>query len=210
MDKQEAIQQLCLLQAENFISNEKKSAIGVGISALEHQKKLEQEALVQMHKKCVLGKDEMYAKSTLQSMSKDELIQLLFIAQHNYSVVLEEYDNRINYYENEIAKQAVNAPKKPINDLVKTETEWDSNSVYVYVCHNDKKVLWPLEEYMDYRACSVGYNSYADLIDHDMVISLPDELFSHKGELLKLTPEQKQEITDWLFYKSKDDEKYYE
>ncbi len=77
-------------------------AYGAAIKALERQIEVNNMALIQSHRKCVLGRDEMYSDSTLQSMSKAELISLLHTAQHNYSVLLETFDGRVKYYEKEL------------------------------------------------------------------------------------------------------------
>lgn len=74
-------------------------AYGAAIKAMEHLIEINNMALIQSHRKCVLGRDEMYSDSTLQSMSKAELINLLHVAQHNYSVLLETFDGRVKYYE---------------------------------------------------------------------------------------------------------------
>lgn len=78
-------------------------AVNIAIKALERQIEINNMTLIQNHRKCVLGKDEMYSDSTLQSMSKAELINLLHVAQHNYSVLLETLDGRVKYYEKELA-----------------------------------------------------------------------------------------------------------
>lgn len=70
--------------------------------ALERQIEINNMDLIQSHRKCVLGRDEMYSDSTLQSMSKAKLINLLHVAQHNYSVLLETLDGRVKYYEKEL------------------------------------------------------------------------------------------------------------
>lgn len=41
---------------------------------------------------CVYGRKK-YSKSTLKSMSKTDLIELLHVAQHNYEALLETYGN---------------------------------------------------------------------------------------------------------------------
>ena len=78
-------------------------ALKIAREALERQIEINNMALIQSHRKCVLGRDEMYSDSTLQSMSKAELINLLHVAQHNYSVLLETFDGRVKYYEKELA-----------------------------------------------------------------------------------------------------------
>lgn len=78
-------------------------SLTAAIKALERQIKINNMALIQSHRKCVLGRDDMYSDSTLQSMSKAELINLLHVAQHNYSVLLETFDGRVKYYEKELA-----------------------------------------------------------------------------------------------------------
>ena len=78
-------------------------AFEVAIKALEKQIEINNMVLIQSHRKCVLGRDEMYSHSTLQSMSKLELITLLNVAQNNYSVLLETLDGRVKYYEKELA-----------------------------------------------------------------------------------------------------------
>ena len=78
-------------------------ALKIARKALERQIEINDMALIQSHRKCVLGRDEMYSDSTLQGMSKTELIGLLYTAQHNYSVLLETLDGRVKYYEKELA-----------------------------------------------------------------------------------------------------------
>ena len=79
-------------------------AYEMAIKALERQIEVNNMALIQSHRKCVLGRDEMYSDSTLQGMSKAQLIRLLHTAQHNYSVLLETLDGRVKYYEQELAR----------------------------------------------------------------------------------------------------------
>ena len=78
-------------------------SLTAAINALERQIEINNMALIQSNRKCVLGRDEMYSDSTLQGMSKSELISLLHTAQHNYSVLLETLDGRVKYYEKELA-----------------------------------------------------------------------------------------------------------
>lgn len=54
--------------------------------------------LINGHPACVLGRN-MYSESTLKSMSKTDLIELLHIAQHNYEALLESYCNVQKYAE---------------------------------------------------------------------------------------------------------------
>lgn len=93
----------CPLYGQTGTDHCSEEAIRVAIKALEHQIEINNMALIQSHRKCVLGRDEMYSDSTLQSMSKVELIGLLHTAQHNYSVLLETFDGRVKYYEKELA-----------------------------------------------------------------------------------------------------------
>ena len=52
----------------------------------------------------VYGKFKNYSKNTLKNMTKDELIELLEIADHNYKVLQETFDNQcknfMNYVKN--------------------------------------------------------------------------------------------------------------
>lgn len=58
------------------------------------------------HNTCVYGR-EPYAESTLKSMKKEELIELLCIAQHNYEALLENYGN-VQSYAEKLQKEATN------------------------------------------------------------------------------------------------------
>lgn len=79
------------------------NSLTLALQCVERQREINNMALIQSHRKCVLGRDEMYSDSTLQNMSKAELINLLHVAQHNYSVLLETFDGRVKYYEKELA-----------------------------------------------------------------------------------------------------------
>lgn len=52
----------------------------------------------------VYGKFKNYSKNTLKNMNKDELIELLEIADHNYKVLQETFENQcknfMNYVKN--------------------------------------------------------------------------------------------------------------
>jgi len=103
MEKQEAITflQRAKPKDNNAMSIYLREAIDVATEALEHQIEVDKVGLIQSHRKCVLGKDTMYSDNTLRSMSKEDLIHLLHVAQHNYAVLLESHDARIRYYEKE-------------------------------------------------------------------------------------------------------------
>ena len=44
----------------------------------------------------VIGRKTMYAHSTLSQMTKSELIDLLYIADYNYTSLLETYDRVVD------------------------------------------------------------------------------------------------------------------
>ena len=102
MTEQEALG-ILKLSLPFVASKEVNKAVEKAVEALEHHIEVNNMALIQSHRKCVLGRDEMYSDSTLQEMSKAQLINLLHVAQHNYSVLLETLDGRVKYYEKELA-----------------------------------------------------------------------------------------------------------
>lgn len=102
MDESEALE-ILKLSVPFVASKEVNEAVEKAVKALEHQIEVNNTSLIQSHRKCVLGGDKMYSDSTLQNMSKAQLIGLLHTAQHNYSVLLETLDGRVKYYEKELA-----------------------------------------------------------------------------------------------------------
>lgn len=106
MDEKEAKKILERLLSVDILVGNEKEAVSVAIKALEKQIEVNSMALIQSRRKCVLGRNEMYSDSTLQGMSKAQLIGLLHTAQHNYSVLLETLDGRVKYYEKELASMS--------------------------------------------------------------------------------------------------------
>ena len=62
---------------------------------------------------------KMPAKSTLKSKTKDELIEMLAVAQHNYEVLYETYENTVKV--NTEYSEKITAIKKFIEDFAKGE-----------------------------------------------------------------------------------------
>ena len=54
-----------------------------------------------MHLNSCIG-IKMPAKSTLKSKTKDELIEMLAVAQHNYEVLYETHENTVKEYSEKI------------------------------------------------------------------------------------------------------------
>ena len=61
----------------------------------------------------------MPSKSTLKNKTKDELIEMLEVAQHNYEVLYETYENTVKV--NKEYGKKITAIKKFIEDFEKGE-----------------------------------------------------------------------------------------
>lgn len=69
-----------------------------------------------MHLNSCIG-IKMPAKSTLKSKTKDELIEMLAVAQHNYEVLYETYENTVKV--NKEYSEKITAIKKFIETFEK-------------------------------------------------------------------------------------------
>lgn len=67
-----------------------------------------------------IGK-KMYSKSTLKRKTKDELIEMLEVAQHNYEALYETYENTVKV--NKEYSEKITAIKKFIDTFEKGEQD---------------------------------------------------------------------------------------
>lgn len=78
------------------------------------------------HFNACYGGNTIYEKSTLQGMTKSDLIELIECAQHNYEIVLDERD----YFHDMVLsmdKELEEAKKRieRIREAEKSESEWE-------------------------------------------------------------------------------------